>query len=196
MEFLIAVLNSTGLILDIIGACLIFYYVFDKPDPLRKQETIKTIKPDVEFRDGKEVHVIRIKASMDMEADFIDEFNDYKDWLFRLRARFGLYCLILGFLVQIISSFGRYLDASSVFFVATIDVVFVVCGVIYVFVYLINFTEKPGGSKRALTVEATPVGKRVEIKTTAEPEFWEWSNQILKYRTRMNKTGSYQLWGF
>lgn len=184
MEILIKCLNSTGLMLDILGAWLVYKYVFNKPDPLKVQASLPSTSK-TEIINGVERVTLSTGVALDLRAYNLNNFNKYKEKLFIRRARFGFYCLVIGFLVQIISNFGNFLSEVSIKSILSIVLLFVLSSLIYLFVYLLNISEvsPSAGNKFTGEMMATEKGSGVTINT--DSDFQEWSRKVDKYSKRI-----------
>ena len=187
MELLIKLINSAGLFLDIVGAWLVYIYVFNKPELLVEQSPIPS-SSKTEIINGIETTTVNMGVSLDLRAVQVNTFNKYKDKLFIKRARLGFYFLILGFLLQIISNFGSFLNEIAVYSVITVATLFVLSGALYLFVYLSNIMDIPNGAGDKFTVEKVQSEKGEGIEINSDSDFQKWSSEVSKYSKRMGLT--------
>ena len=187
MDILPKLINSLGLILDIIGAGIVYFYVFNRPKKMTEQQSLP-VTSTTEVIDGVEVNSVTMGVRFDLKASQINDYNDYKNELIIMRARFGFYCLVLGFFLQIIGNVGEVLDQYAVYTIVSIVMVFLLLGYMYLFVYLFNLHEIPAGAGENFSVKQEKTEGGVGFTVNSDPEFQEWSRKVLKFRARMGLT--------
>lgn len=183
-EVTIKLLNSIGLLFDIVGASLIYIYVFNKPKPLKEQESMPS-SSRTEIIGGVEATTIEVGASLDLRAVQINAFNKYKEKLFFWRARFGFCILILGFVLQLVSSFGAAIGYHAILTITLAASFFVFSGFCYFFVYLSNIEGMPPGTGENFEVGRVPVERGVGFRINSDPAFQAWSREVMKYSKRI-----------
>lgn len=184
METYIKLLNSVGLIFDIIGALTIFIYVFNKPEPLAAQYSMPTTSK-TEIINGVETHTLNAGIAIDNKALMVNQFNKYKEKLFVLRARWGFYCLMVGFLLQIISNFGNQLPKISISFIMILISLFLFISGSYLFVYLANIPSISDGLGKKFTFEEVPTPTGIGVKINSDTQFQNWAKLVVKNSKRI-----------
>jgi hypothetical protein len=182
-------INSIGLLLDIVGATLLYIYVFSLPQKKIVQSSLPG-KQYTEMRNGKPSVVVEMGVQVNIRAINENYYHEYKDKLYRLRAKIGFFMVLSGFVLQLASN---YTNISSAEWAPTFSIclgLLVLAVAIFVFNYLPDLQPAPEESGRNMKLNVSESKKGFGISIESDPEFNTWSRKLnlCRKRIRISKT--------